>query len=214
MRISEIKPGMWVAVPAPHALLQATREGMSALPAKVIAIGNFRMKADRGCVPEILDDHFRQTVHVQRLNISTWDNKQRRELFGIGFRQMVPMSLSAPGMPLGLKLTSKRLQWTDTVLEAAQVAMPWEQFVNQHIELREGMATIEAMSQRRDAILMELASFSVDKGLAQPSSPWVPNGGQIRFTAAVQFDDLRKTVRGKALLAELLDIDAKLNCAC
>lgn len=97
MRISEIKPGMWVAVPAPHALLQATREGMSALPAKVIAIGNFRMKADRGCVPEILDDHFRQTVHVQRLNISMWDNKQRRELFGIGFRQMVPMSLSAPG---------------------------------------------------------------------------------------------------------------------
>lgn len=189
---------------------------MAAIPAKVVAVGNFRLKGDRGCIPEILDDHFRQTVHVQRLDLSQWDDhKDRRRLFGIGFRQAVPMSVEAPGMPEGLKLTSKKLQWVDTVVEAAQVAAPWEQFVKLHMELREGLSSTASMQERRSEILVELAAISIRRGLAQVEarSPW-KNNHEVRFTGLVKLDTLAATVRGKSLVTELIELDAKLSCEC
>ncbi len=216
MKVSDITPGLWVAIGSEFTGQQAAREGKSAVPARVVGVGKYRQSHLSRCEPIITEDGHTVRVLVRALDIyATWpewsERKKALNVSGYGRSGLIPST--APGMPNGPSLTSRRLKWTQMVLDSRVIHMPWEQFVREAEEHRLVALEDAGYRQRKAVLLIELAGRA-RKSIKLGDKVYF-EGGQNRITgtfSASLSDLVRGDPESKRIVAEIKDIERRLSC--
>lgn len=141
--------------------------GIEAAPAKVLAVGKFRRRRVGGCEWEITDDHYMTTVKVAVVDVAA-TLQLPTYLNGQLDRKALPTGDAMIGYPAGLKLNSKKIVWTEGVVNAADIVMPWSDFL-----IRREEHAMEVFERKAQVTRLE----EVDRQIKELSFKLVANGG-------------------------------------
>lgn len=130
-------------------------DGFDAAPVRVVAIGKFRWRQSGACTREIAEDYHTTNLHVQQVDVMA--------TLGIsGGRSYLPSGDARIGYPKGLKLTSSRVVWVDTIVTADKIIMPWTDFLKRREEYNLVKLEIAAYQQRLEAIKTKMRELIND----------------------------------------------------
>lgn len=164
MRITEIKPGMIVAITRSDygVYLKDVVDGRKAIPAIVIATGRFRWRNEGACVRVVSDDYHTTTVHLKVLDVGKClgDHKHLGELLPRSRYWDTQSPSDFPGYPDGMKLTSKKAKWVEAIIRPNQVISPWSHYLKVRDERLMVEMEVKGYQQRQAAILAEIREIS------------------------------------------------------
>lgn len=228
MKTVDIKPGTMVAVTDRQnsVIAEGVRDGKSAMPAKVIAVGKFRWRQEGACARSVADDYHTNMVHVSMLDIdASYPERSARQgvLPSVWRNRALTAGPKFPGFPEGPKLTSKKLVWKEELLPMNAVMYPWEHF----LRLREERLLVELEVggyQRRlediTAKLSDLLLQAVADGKARTSvmSNSVAVGENLlhaRMNVAIDLVNINPALAADVLplVTEHRDLTRRISCS-
>jgi hypothetical protein len=191
MRIEKITPGIYAApanaVPGfggrpssrsrygANAIGTASdvSDGYLAAPVRVVAVGNFRWKQSGVCAQEIVEDHYVRTVRIvmpdvaATFGVEPWQVVHQKD-------PKVPTGEKRIGFRDGLKFGSGKIQWTEDIVQANRIIMPWGEFLKRHDEWLFVQAEMKAYQERLEILKHQMQAIVI---------PGYPGSRDIRMKA-------------------------------
>lgn len=132
--------------------------GSKAAPAKVVAVGKFRVRRSGACATEIVEDNHTTTVKVLVPDLKAMGVANGYDKDG--------NRVALPGSVAGLPVTSKKIAWVEAVIELQHVMMPWDSFLQRRDEklfAQQERAAFEERKRIVERAITELLSTTARK---------------------------------------------------
>jgi hypothetical protein len=155
--------------------VEAVREGISAAPARIIDVGKWRAQRQGACDVEYINDGFTAAALVDVVDIKATFPKDGGQYGEWGQKYGDPTMVDRPGMPDGLKLTSKRVKWKRSVVPLTSLIYPWDHFLKLREERLFAQAEYAEYRRRNEVVLRELGE------LLAPVAAALPAGSKYSF---------------------------------